>query len=83
MELCLTMRPVEAQEALRIGLVERVVADPLFDASKMASEVLLLDPGAVAGIKRVVANPDPLAALREERDRNSGWNGSMPRRVDR
>ena len=82
-ELCLTMRSVGAQEALRIGLVERVVADPLDEASTMASELLLLSPTAIARIKRVVANPDPLAALNQERDQNSGWNGSMPGRGGR
>jgi hypothetical protein len=45
--------------------------------------MLLLSPTAMAGIKRVVANPEPLAALNQERDQNSGWNGSMPGRGDR
>lgn len=79
-ELCLSMRSVGADEALRIGLVERVVADPLEEALTLASSLLLLDPSAVAGVKRVVAIPDPLAALNQERARNSGWNGSMPQR---
>jgi enoyl-CoA hydratase/carnithine racemase len=81
-ELCLTMRPVGAEEALRIGLVERLVADALEDALTLASSLLLIDPASMAGVKRVAANPDPIAALNHERELNSKWNGSVPRRGD-
>ena len=81
-ELCLTMRPVGAEEALRIGLVERLVAEALEEAVALASSLLQLNPASVAGVKRVAANPDPIAALVHERELNSGWNGSVARRSD-
>ena len=79
-ELCLTMRPVGADEALRIGLVERLVPDALEDALELASTLLAVDPTSLAGVKRVVANPDPEAALNQERNLNSNWDGYVPRR---
>lgn len=79
-ELCLTMRPVGAEESLRIGLVERLVADALEDALALASSLLAVDPSSMAGIKRVLANPDPMAALNHERELNKSWNGSVARR---
>ena len=79
-ELCLTMRSVGAEEAQRIGLVEAVVPDPLEEALKVASAMLLLDPTALAGVKRILSDPDPFAALNHEREINSTWNGSVPRR---
>ena len=79
-ELCLTMRPVGAEEALRIGLVERLVAQPLEEAVTLASSMLLIDPRSLEGVKRVVSNPDPYAALSLERELNSSWDGSMPQR---
>jgi enoyl-CoA hydratase/carnithine racemase len=81
-ELCLTMRSVGAEEALRIGLVERVVAEPLEEAANLASSMLRVDPRSLAGVKRVVSNPDPMSALNLERELNSSWDGSMPQRSD-
>lgn len=81
-ELCLSTRPVGADEALRIGLVDRVASDPLEEALTLASSLLHLDPAAVVGVKRIVSIPDPIAALEHERELNSEWSGFVPRRGD-
>ena len=81
-ELCLTMRPVGAEEALRIGLVERLAPDALESALALASSLLVVDPTSLAGVKRVVANLDPMAALNQERELNSSWDGYVPKLRD-
>jgi enoyl-CoA hydratase/carnithine racemase len=79
-ELCLTMRTVEAEEALRIGLVERIGADPLEEAVELGLLIAELEPRAVAGVKRLVAMSEGAAALEAEQRFNSGWSGSIPGR---
>src|SRR5690349_3876533 len=54
MDLCLTMRPVGAEEALRIGLVDRVADDAAEAALELAGELAALDPAAAARVKQVV-----------------------------
>lgn len=56
LELILTGEPVDAHEAHRIGLVERVVDQPqlLDEARKVASAIALRGPVAVALAKRAV-----------------------------
>ncbi len=78
LDLCLSMRPVTADEALAIGLVDRIVDDPFGDAMQYAREILRLDPPTVAGLKRIVSIGEPDAALLEERRLNSTWDGSLP-----
>jgi enoyl-CoA hydratase len=79
MELCLSMRWVHAEEALRIGLVDRVAEDPAAAALDLAEHVAALDPDAVRRVKRVVgtaARRD--AALAEEAEGNRlGWSGDV------
>ena len=79
MDLCLTMRPVGAEEALAMGLVDRIEEDPGGAAVDLASELARLDPDAVSRVKRVVAVASgPLDALREERLGNREyWSGSV------
>jgi enoyl-CoA hydratase len=80
MELCLTMRWVDAEEALRIGLVERVADDPEAEALALAAGFARLDPGAVANVKAVVAAASAhVVALGEERRANRPWSGAMGR----
>ncbi|MBA3473799.1 MAG: enoyl-CoA hydratase/isomerase family protein [Rubrobacter sp.] len=79
LDLCLTMRPVDAQEALAMGLVDRVEEDPGKAAVDLASKLAGLDPGAVSRVKRVVSVASgTLDALREERMGNREfWSGSV------
>jgi enoyl-CoA hydratase len=79
MDLCLTMRPVDADEALRIGLVDRVVDDAGEAALALATELAALDPAATARVKRVAwASARALDALAVERTENrAAWSGSM------
>lgn len=77
-DLCLTMRAVAAEEALTIGLVDRVVEDPRAAALEQAAELAALDPAAVARVKGVARTASGLlAALDEEREGNRGWSGSV------
>jgi enoyl-CoA hydratase len=79
MDLCLTMRPVDAEEALRIGLVDRVADDASAAALELAAELARLDPAAAARVKRVAwASARALDALEVERSENrAAWSGSM------
>jgi enoyl-CoA hydratase len=79
LDLCLTMRAVGAEEALAIGLVDRIEEDPGKAAVDLASELAVLDPDAVRRVKHVVAMASgPLDALREERMGNREyWSGSV------
>ena len=79
MDLCLTMRPVDAQEALTMRLVDRIDQGPAGAAIDLASAFTRLDPGAVSRVKRVVAEASGFFhALREERSGNSAtWSGSV------
>ena len=79
LDLCLTMRAVGAEEALAMGLVDRIEEKPGEAAVDLASELACLDPAAVGRVKRVVsAASDPLDALREERSGNrESWSGSV------
>jgi enoyl-CoA hydratase len=78
LELCLTMRWVEADEALRIGLAERVAEDPEAEALALAASVARLDAGAVANIKAVAAKTDARrAALDAEAALNRRWSGAL------
>jgi enoyl-CoA hydratase len=79
MDLCLTMRPVDADEALRIGLVDRVADDAGEAALELATELAALDPAAAARVKRVAwASARALEALDVERVENrAAWSGSM------
>src|ERR687883_378472 len=47
MDLCLTMRPIDAQEALTMGLVDHIEQDPAGVAIDLASAFARLDPDAV------------------------------------
>jgi enoyl-CoA hydratase len=79
LDLCLTMREVGAEEALAIGLVDRIEENPSETAIDLASSFARLDPAAAGRVKRVVtAASGYLDALREERAGNrESWSGSV------
>jgi enoyl-CoA hydratase/carnithine racemase len=81
LDLCLTGRRIDAQEALAIGLVDRVDDDPGAAAVALAAELAALDEAAVARTKAIIARfGDPAAALAEEAAGNRGWTGALPPR---
>ena len=53
-ELTFTGRTVDADEALRLGLVTRIADDPLADALALAREIAANSPDAVRGAKRLL-----------------------------
>jgi enoyl-CoA hydratase len=79
MDLCLTMRAVGAEEALAIGLVDRLTDDADAAAVELAAQLAALDPAAAARVKRVAwASARALEALEIERVENrASWSGSM------
>jgi enoyl-CoA hydratase/carnithine racemase len=79
LDLCLTMRSVGAEEAMAMGLVDRVEENPEEAAVGLASDFAGLDREAVGRVKRVVTEASGyLGALREERSGNrSSWTGSV------
>jgi enoyl-CoA hydratase/carnithine racemase len=78
LEMCLTMREIRAEEALAVGLVDRIAEKPVDEALELAVSVAGLVPTAVARVKRVAAHAVGLgAALELERKENRPWSGSM------
>ena len=58
-ELTYTARTVEADEALELGLVTRIEADPLAAAQALAAEIAGRSPDAIRRAKRL-ANEAPM-----------------------
>jgi enoyl-CoA hydratase/carnithine racemase len=54
LEIMLSGRMIEAEEALALGMVDRVVADAMADATTLARSFAAASPIAVAGIKRAL-----------------------------
>lgn len=81
MDLCLTMRAVGAEEALAIGLVDRLADDADEAALVLARELAALDRAAAARVKRVAWDAArAIQALEAERAGNRAtWSGSMER----
>lgn len=79
MDLCINMRTVEAEEALSIGLIDRLEQNPEEAAVGLASGFSQLDSSAVGRVKRVIAKASGcFEALREERSANRvAWSGSV------
>jgi enoyl-CoA hydratase/carnithine racemase len=79
LDLCLTMRRVGADEALSIGLLDRLADDPDAAAIALAEELAALDPSAAARVKRIARDGCRLLpALLEERKGNMAWPGTIP-----
>jgi enoyl-CoA hydratase len=78
LDLCLTMRPVDAAEALAIGLLDRVVDDADTAAMELATTLAGLDPAAVRRTKTLVRDASGLAAAlaQEQAGNRAAWSGS-------
>jgi enoyl-CoA hydratase/carnithine racemase len=77
LDLCLTMRPVAAKQALAFGLLDRVEKDAARTAIELAATLTVLDAEAVHRTKRIVLDAtDLVASLERERYGNRGWSGS-------
>ena len=79
LDLCLTLRAVGAEEALNMGLVDRVEPEPGRAAIDLAARLAGLDVAAVGRVKRLAGGEDGLLErLREERTGNrAAWAGSV------
>jgi enoyl-CoA hydratase len=77
-DLTLGMRSVDAQEALEIGLIQRIKDPPLPYALTFAEDISGLSPSAVAAVKRISGIADSLEALKTEREHNDPWDGAIP-----
>ena len=74
LDLCLTGRRIDAEEALAIGLVDRVDEDPGATAVALAAEFAELDEPAVARVKKIVAH-GPRHRARRGGGRQPGLGG--------
>ncbi len=79
LDLCLTMRAIDAHEAKAMGLADRVEEEPGGAAVNLASALAGLDEAAVSRVKRLVYEGSGyLDALRQERLGNrETWTGSV------
>lgn len=78
LELCLSKRAVSAEKAVRIGLADRMSAEPPQAGVELAAEIASCDPDAVTRCKAIVGRAAATeAALALEREGNAGWDGSL------
>jgi enoyl-CoA hydratase/carnithine racemase len=79
MDLALSGRLVAAEEAHRLGLLDRIVDDPLDAAVELAGHIATLDRAAVARAKAAVVDGERLAErLAGERAGNAAFTGAVP-----
>jgi enoyl-CoA hydratase/carnithine racemase len=70
----MTGRWLDATEALALGLVNRVAAEPLRAAEELAAELAAGSAGSLARIKMIMATGGLLDRLRAERRANqAAW----------
>jgi enoyl-CoA hydratase/carnithine racemase len=84
-ELCTSMRPVGADEALATGLIGRVGEDALSGALAVARELTRLDTGAVGRLKAAIRDEAGLrqALHRERQENRAAWTGHIRPRGNR
>lgn len=75
MDLCMG-RTVGADEALAMGLLDRIVDDPESGAHEMAVNISRLQRDAVARVKRIINAPLLAGPLAMEKQGNRDWTGS-------
>jgi enoyl-CoA hydratase/carnithine racemase len=79
LNLTLTGRWLQAQEAVRAGFISDLAADPWEAALDIAQALAEADPGALAAVKQVATRPSLSQQLTEERRRNRDtWKGQAP-----
>ncbi len=81
LDLCLTGRTVQRDEALAIGLVDRLADDASEEAAELATALAALEPDAVARVKAVATRAftaGSAAALELEAQGNAHWRGETP-----
>lgn len=79
LDLCLSMRWVDAAEAHAIGLVDRIADDARAAAVDLAVDIAANDKAAVTRLKSLVVREEGLiAAVEDERVGNTtSWSGSV------
>lgn len=83
LDLTLTGRWLEVEEASAAGFTTRVSSDPWRTARELAERLLGADAAALARVKQVATNPELLDRLRAERTRNrEAWSGHAPAPTD-
>lgn len=78
LDLILGMRAVGAEEALAIGLIDKVDDEPLTWALDFAIRVAELPGDIAAAVKRISTQSGSLQALSAEQDHNDNWDGVIP-----
>jgi enoyl-CoA hydratase/carnithine racemase len=79
LDLTLSGRWLEADEAASAGFVSALTADPWGTALELAGRLAKADPAALARVKQVATSSDLLARLAEERQLNrDAWSGAAP-----
>ena len=77
LELTLTGRWVEAAEALRLGLVNRVEDEPGRAAAELAGDLLARGAAVTGNVKLIASAGGLLELLRAEREANrAAWGGA-------
>jgi enoyl-CoA hydratase/carnithine racemase len=78
MDLLMTARWVNAAEALALGLVNRVEAEPLRTAVQLAADLAAGDAGSLARVKLITAADGLLGRLRAEQEANqAAWDEAL------
>lgn len=79
LDLALTGRWLELEEARQSGFVHRVVADPWVAATELLDQLARAHPDALGRVKEIATRPETLRALtRERRQNREAWDGRAP-----
>ena len=79
LDLALTGRWLELDEARLAGFAHRVAADPWAETISLLEELGAVDPDALARVKSIATSPRLLEALATEQRRNrEEWDGHAP-----
>lgn len=79
LDLTLTGRWLDSDDALTSGLLTRLTQNPWQTALDIAEDLYQADPAAVARVKQVATKPTLVELLRQERDLNAAsWDGRAP-----
>jgi enoyl-CoA hydratase/carnithine racemase len=78
LELMLTSRWLDADDAVRCGLLDAVYDDPWAQAARVVAHLQTLDALAVARLKQLSLDGGLLERLSAEQDTNRRWDGRAP-----